>query len=161
MFELPEETIALRDMARDFASEKIAPHAQRWDEERHLPVDVLREAAALGMAGLYVREESGGTGLTRLDAATVFEALAYGCPTISAFLSIHNMVAWMIDRFGNDAQRAEHLPSLLTMQRIARPSLAAVPTPRRWPPAPRATMPAMCSMAASSSFPAPACRTSI
>ncbi|NCY24837.1 MAG: hypothetical protein EBX37_08205, partial [Alphaproteobacteria bacterium] len=119
MFELPEETIALRDMARDFAADKIAPHAQRWDEERHLPVDVLREAAALGMAGLYVREESGGTGLTRLDAATVFEALAYGCPTISAFLSIHNMVAWMIDRFGNDAQRAEHLPSLLTMQRIA------------------------------------------
>ena len=119
MFELPEDTIALRDTARAFASEKIAPHAQRWDEERHLPVDVLREAAALGMAGLYVREESGGTGLTRLDAATVFEALAYGCPTISAFLSIHNMVAWMIDRFGNDAQRAEHLPSLLTMQRIA------------------------------------------
>jgi alkylation response protein AidB-like acyl-CoA dehydrogenase len=105
MFELPEETIALRDTARAFASEKIAPHAQRWDEERHLPVDVLREAAALGMAGLYVREESGGTGLSRLDAATVFEALAYGCPTISAFLSIHNMVAWMIDSYGNDEQR--------------------------------------------------------
>ena len=119
MFELPEETIAVRDMARDFTVEKILPHAQRWDEERHLPLDVLREAAALGMAGLYVREQSGGSGLSRLDAATVFEALAYGCPTISAFLSIHNMVAWMIDRYGNDAQREEHLPALLTMERIA------------------------------------------
>ncbi len=116
---LPEATRELRDTALDFARERIAPHAQRWDEERHLPLDVLREAAALGMAGLYVREQSGGAGLTRLDAAVVFEALAYGCPTISAFLSIHNMVAWMIDRFGDDAQRAAELPSLLTMQRIA------------------------------------------
>jgi alkylation response protein AidB-like acyl-CoA dehydrogenase len=116
---LPEATRELRDTALDFARERIAPHAQRWDEERHLPLDVLREAAALGMAGLYVREESGGAGLTRLDAAVVFEALAYGCPTISAFLSIHNMVAWMIDRFGDDTQRAAELPSLLTMQRIA------------------------------------------
>jgi len=119
LFELPDATRELRDTALDFARERIAPHALRWDEERHLPVDVLREAAALGMAGLYVREESGGAGLTRLDAAVVFEALAYGCPTISAFLSIHNMVAWMIDRFGDDAQRAAQLPSLLTMERIA------------------------------------------
>ena len=119
MFELPEDTIALRDTALDFARERIQPHAQRWDEERHLPLDVLREAAALGMAGLYVREESGGAGLTRLDAACVFEALAQGCPTISAFLSIHNMVAWMIDRYGNDTQRAEWLPPLLTMEKIA------------------------------------------
>ncbi len=119
LFDLPEATRELRDTAMDFARERIAPHAQRWDEERHLPIDVLRDAAALGMAGLYVREESGGSGLTRLDAAVVFEALAYGCPTISAFLSIHNMVAWMIDRFGDDAQRAAQLPSLLTMERIA------------------------------------------
>ncbi|MBC7434339.1 MAG: acyl-CoA dehydrogenase family protein [Rubritepida sp.] len=119
MFELPEETIALRDTAQAFARDRILPNAQRWDEERHLPVDVLREAAALGMAGLYVREESGGAGLTRLDAACVFEALAYGCPTVSAFLSIHNMVAWMIDRYGDDAQRAEWLPPLLTMEKIA------------------------------------------
>ena len=119
LFDLPEATRELRDTALDFARERIAPHAQRWDEERHLPVDVLRDAAALGMAGLYVREESGGSGLTRLDAAVVFESLAYGCPTISAFLSIHNMVAWMIDRFGDDAQRAAQLPSLLTMERIA------------------------------------------
>jgi alkylation response protein AidB-like acyl-CoA dehydrogenase len=79
----------------------------------------MREAAALGMAALYVREESGGAGLTRLDAAVVFEALATGCPTISAFMSIHNMVAWMIDRFGNDAQRAAWLPKLITMEAIA------------------------------------------
>lgn len=119
MFELPEETIALRDTAQAFTRDRILPNAQRWDEERHLPVDVLREAAALGMAGLYVREESGGAGLTRLDAACVFEALAYGCPTVSAFLSIHNMVAWMIDRYGDEAQRAEWLPPLLTMEKIA------------------------------------------
>jgi len=119
MFELPEDTQALRETALDFARERIAPHAIQWDQERHFPVDVLREAAALGMAGLYVREESGGSGLTRLDAAVVFEALATGCPTISAFLSIHNMVAWMIDRWGDDAQRAEWLPPLLTMEKIA------------------------------------------
>lgn len=119
MFELPEDTLALRDTARDFARERIAPHALRWDQERHFPVDVLREAAALGMAGLYVREESGGSGLTRLDAAVVFEALATGCPTISAFLSIHNMVAWMVDRWGGEAQRAEWLPPLLSMEKIA------------------------------------------
>ena len=119
MFELPEATRELQAVALDFARERIAPHALRWDEERHFPVDVLREAAALGMAGLYVREESGGAGLTRLDAAVVFEALATGCPAVSAFLSIHNMVAWMIDRWGSEAQRAAQLPSLLTMERIA------------------------------------------
>ncbi|MFL1463200.1 acyl-CoA dehydrogenase family protein [Roseococcus sp. DSY-14] len=119
MFELPEATRALQGVALDFAKERIAPHALRWDEERHFPLDVLREAAALGMAGLYVREESGGAGLTRLDAAVVFEALATGCPAISAFLSIHNMVAWMVDRWGSDAQRAAQLPTLLTMERIA------------------------------------------
>ncbi len=119
MFELPEATRALQQVALDFAKERIAPHALTWDEARHFPVDVLREAAALGMAGLYVREESGGSGLTRLDAAVVFEALATGCPAVSAFLSIHNMVAWMVDRWGTDAQRAAQLPSLLTMERIA------------------------------------------
>ncbi len=119
MFDLPEATRELQQVALDFARERIAPHALRWAVERHCPVEVLREAAALGMAGLYVREESGGAGLTRLDAAVVFEALATGCPAVSAFLSIHNMVAWMIDRWGTDAQRAEQLPSLLTMERIA------------------------------------------
>jgi alkylation response protein AidB-like acyl-CoA dehydrogenase len=118
-FDLPEATRELRDVALAFARDRLAPHAQEWDERRHLPVDVLREAAGLGMAGLYVREDSGGAGLSRLDAAVVFEALATGCPTVSAFLSIHNMVAWMIDSFGSDAQRAAWLPSLLAMEKIA------------------------------------------
>jgi alkylation response protein AidB-like acyl-CoA dehydrogenase len=118
-FDLPEATRELRDAALAFARDRLAPHAQDWDEQRHFPVDVMQEAAALGMAGLYVREESGGAGLTRLDAAVVFEALATGCPTISAFLSIQNMVAWMVDRFGNDAQRARWLPGLLTMETVA------------------------------------------
>jgi alkylation response protein AidB-like acyl-CoA dehydrogenase len=119
IFDLPEATRELREVALAFARDRLAPNAQRWDEERHFPVDVLREAAALGMAALYVREESGGAGLTRLDAAVVFEALATGCPTISAFLSIHNMVAWMIDRFGSDAQRDHWLPQLVGMEKIA------------------------------------------
>ena len=119
IFDLPDATRELQSVARDFAREVIAPNALKWDEERHFPVDELRQAAQLGMAALYVREESGGAGLTRLDAAVVFEALATGCPTFSAFLSIHNMVAWMIDRFGSDAQRAEWLPGLVTMERIA------------------------------------------
>jgi alkylation response protein AidB-like acyl-CoA dehydrogenase len=118
-FDLPEATRELQAVARDFAAEVLAPNARRWDEERHFPVEEMREAAKLGMAALYVREESGGSGLTRLDAAVVFEALATGCPTVAAYLSIHNMVAWMIDRFGSDAQRAEHLPALVTMERIA------------------------------------------
>ncbi len=117
-YTLTDDQITIRDMAREFAAEKIAPHAAEWDETRHFPVDVIRETAALGMAGIYVREESGGAGLTRLDAALIFEALAEGCPTISAYLSIHNMVAWMIDRFGDEAQRAAFLPRLLSMEHL-------------------------------------------
>jgi hypothetical protein len=116
--DLPEATRELREVALAFARDRLAPHAGEWDERKHFPVDVLREAAALGMAGLYVREESGGAGLTRLDAAVVFEALATGCPTVSAFLSIHNMVAWMVDRYGSPAQREAWLPPLLTMEKI-------------------------------------------
>jgi alkylation response protein AidB-like acyl-CoA dehydrogenase len=119
MFDLPEATRDLRETALAFARDRIGPHALDWDERKHMPVEVLREAAALGMGALYVREESGGAGLTRLDAAVVFEALATGCPAISAFLSIHNMVAWMIDRFGDEAQRARWLPELITMELIA------------------------------------------
>jgi len=118
-FELPEATEALRETALAFARERLAPHAVEWDQARHFPVEEMRAAAELGMAALYVREESGGAGLSRLDAAVVFEALAMGCPTVSAYLSIHNMVAWMIDRFGSEAQRREHLPALIPMQRIA------------------------------------------
>ena len=118
-FDLPASTQALRETALSFAREVLAPKAQEWDERKHFPVEELRQAAELGMAALCVREESGGAGLTRLDAAVVFEALAQGCPTVSAFLSIHNMVAWMIDRFGSAEQRARWLPKLVTMEAIA------------------------------------------
>jgi alkylation response protein AidB-like acyl-CoA dehydrogenase len=119
LFTLPEDQIAIRDMARDFAAEKIAPHALKWDEEKHFPVEEMREAAALGMGGVYIREDVGGSGLTRLDAALIFEALATGCPTTSAFISIHNMASWMIDAYGSDEQRREWLPRLCTMELLA------------------------------------------
>ncbi len=119
LFALNSEQTAIRDMARDFAAARIAPHALEWDEKRHFPVDVLREAAALGMAGIYTREEHGGSGLSRLDAALIFEALAEGCPCVSAYLSIHNMCAWMIDTYGDAAQRAKFLPGLMRMDRLA------------------------------------------
>ena len=118
-FALNEDQIAVRDMARDFAAEKIAPHAIRWDEEKHFPVDVMREAATLGIGGIYIRDDVGGSALTRFDAALIFEALAQGCPTVSAFISIHNMAAWMIDAYGNDTQRRKWLPKLCTMELLA------------------------------------------
>jgi alkylation response protein AidB-like acyl-CoA dehydrogenase len=118
-FTLNEDQIAVREMAREFAADKIAPHALRWDEEKHFPVDVMREAAKLGMGGIYIRDDVGGSALTRFDAALIFEALATGCPTTSAFISIHNMASWMIDAYGNDSQRRKWLPKLCTMELIA------------------------------------------
>ncbi len=119
MFALTADHAAVRDMARSFADERIAPNALAWDEAKHFPVDVLREAAALGMAAIYVREEHGGCGMTRLDAALIFEALATGCPCVAAYLSIHNMVASVIDRFGSPALQAHYLPRLATMELLA------------------------------------------
>src|ERR1700756_5969076 len=98
-FTLNEDQVAVREMAGELAAEKIAPHAIRWDEEKHFPVDVMREAASLGMGGIYIRDDVGGSALSRLDAALIFEALAEGCPTVAAFMSIHNMASWMIDAF--------------------------------------------------------------
>lgn len=118
-FALTEDQIAVRDMAREFAAEKIAPFAQKWDEDKFFPVDVMREAAALGMGGIYIRDDVGGSALTRFDAALIFEALATGCPTVSSFISIHNMASWMIDAYGSDAQRQKWLPRLCTMELIA------------------------------------------
>jgi len=118
-FALTEDQIAVRDMARAFAAERIAPHALKWDEDKHFPVDVMREAAALGMGGIYIRDDVGGSALTRFDAALIFEALATGCPTVSAFISIHNMASWMIDAYGSDTQRQKWLPRLCTMESIA------------------------------------------
>jgi alkylation response protein AidB-like acyl-CoA dehydrogenase len=118
-FEPTAEQRAISAMARGFAAERLAPHAIAWDREKHFPVDVLRAAAKLGMAGIYVDEARGGAGLGRLDAALIFEALAHGCPSIAAFLSIHNMCAWMVDAFGGEAQRARFLPGLCSMATIA------------------------------------------
>src|ERR1700739_3827984 len=114
-FTLNEDQVAVREMAREFAAEKLAPHALRWDEEKHFPVDVMREAARLGIGGVYIRDDVGGSALSRLDAALIFEALAQGCPPVSAFICIHNMAAWMIDAFGNEAQCKRFLPKLCTM----------------------------------------------
>ena len=119
LFALSEDQTAIRDMARDFAAEKIAPHALEWDEKKHFPVDVLREAAALGMGGVYIRDDVGGSGLTRLDATLIFEALSTACPSVAAYISIHNMCAWMIDNFGSDAQRHAWLPKLCSMEHLA------------------------------------------
>ncbi|MCZ8376097.1 MAG: isobutyryl-CoA dehydrogenase [Beijerinckiaceae bacterium] len=119
MFQLSDDARAIQDMARAFAAEKLAPHALEWDEKKHFPIDVMREAAALGMGGIYVRDHVGGSGLTRLDAAVIFEALSTGCPTVAAYISIHNMCAWMIDTYGNDTQRNAWLPALVSMERCA------------------------------------------
>lgn len=119
LFALTADHVAIRDMAREFAAEKLAPKAVEWDERKHFPVDVMREAAALGMAAIYVREDVGGAGLSRLDAAVIFEALATGCPTIAAFLSIHNMASWMIDAHGSAELRRRFLPRLATMEAMA------------------------------------------
>ncbi|MCJ2020698.1 isobutyryl-CoA dehydrogenase [Methylobacterium sp. E-065] len=118
-FGLDEDRTAIREMALGFAAEHIAPHALDWDRDKTFPVETLRAAAALGMAGIYVREDVGGSGLSRLDATLIFEALSTGCPTVAAFLSIHNMCAWMIDAYGDDDQRQRWLPSLMGMERIA------------------------------------------
>lgn len=118
-FALNEDQIAVRDMAREFAAEKIAPHAIKWDEDKFFPLDTMREAAALGIGGVYIRDDVGGSALTRFDAALIFEALAMGCPTVSAFISIHNMSAWMIDNYGSDEQRKKWLPRLCSMELVA------------------------------------------
>ena len=116
---LNDEQILIRQTAADFAAEKLRPFAGEWDENKHFPVDVIREAAGLGFAGLYVRDDVGGSGLSRFDAVLVFEQLSQGCISTAAFLSIHNMCAWMVDRFGADALRQEWLPKLTSMDLIA------------------------------------------
>ncbi|MET9540473.1 acyl-CoA dehydrogenase family protein [Streptomyces sp. NPDC006553] len=115
---LTEDQLALAEVTLDFAQEQLAPHAVAWDQDKHFPVDVIRRAAALGLGGVYVREEHGGSGLTRADGVLVFETLATGCPSIAGYLSIHNMVAWMIDRYGDPAQRARWLPGLCSAETL-------------------------------------------
>jgi alkylation response protein AidB-like acyl-CoA dehydrogenase len=118
-FDLSEEQRAFQEMAQSFALQELAPHAAAWDQDCTFPVATLRAAARLGFAGIYVGEAHGGGGLTRLDAALIFEELATGCTSTAAYLSIHNMVAWMIDAFGTEAQRRHFLPDLMTMERLA------------------------------------------
>ena len=118
-FEPSEEQRAFQDVARDFAAEHMAPFAAEWDEGHVFPIPTLRKAAELGFAGIYVRDDVGGTGLGRLDAALIFEELAAGCPSTAAYISIHNMASWMIDRFGTDEQRQKFLPRLCTMEHMA------------------------------------------
>ncbi|MGF1545570.1 MAG: acyl-CoA dehydrogenase family protein [Parvularculaceae bacterium] len=118
-FALTDDQEAIREMAMRFAADELAPNAGKWDEEKHFPVDVIKSAAELGLAGIYVREELGGSGLGRLDAAIVFEALSEGCVSTAAYISIHNMCAWMIDAFGDDDLRARFVPRLASMERLA------------------------------------------
>jgi alkylation response protein AidB-like acyl-CoA dehydrogenase len=115
-FALSEEQSAIQNTALAFAREHIAPHAIAWDEAAHFPTDVIREAATLGMAAIYVPAEQGGSGLTRLDGALIMEALAYGCPTVAGYISIHNMVAWMVASYASPAQCQAWMPKLASMQ---------------------------------------------
>ena len=117
-FEFTEEHLAFREMAAEFSRNKLAPMADSWDENSHFPVDVLRETAQLGMAGMIAREDIGGAQLTRLDAALIFEQLATGCITTSAYLSIHNMVTSLVDRYANPELRAKWGPQLTSMEVI-------------------------------------------
>jgi len=118
-FSLSDDQRAIEDAARSFATTELAPHSARWDAEEIFPVETLRGAAALGFAGIYVDPEVGGSGLGRLDAAIIFEALAYGDVSTAAYLSIHNMASWMIDKFASQALREHYLPRLTIMELIA------------------------------------------
>ncbi|MBT8456066.1 MAG: acyl-CoA dehydrogenase [Rhodobacteraceae bacterium] len=117
-FALSEEQTAIFDMARAFGAEHIAPHARQWEADGTIPKELWPELAALGFGGLYVSEDNGGSGLTRLDATLVFEALSMSCASVAAFLSIHNMCAAMIDRFGSAELQERFLPDALTMGRV-------------------------------------------
>ncbi|MGE5721389.1 MAG: acyl-CoA dehydrogenase family protein [Sphingomonadales bacterium] len=117
-FDLTEEQRQIQELARQFTADAIVPHAAEWDEKHIFPRDTIRQAAELGFGAIYVSEDCGGIGLGRLEAALVMEAMAYGCPSTSAFISIHNMAAWMIDRFGTDALKGKYLPSMVTMERM-------------------------------------------
>lgn len=115
LFSLTEDQLAIQDMARKFTADRITPFAAQWDEEHHYPIDVWKAAGELGFGAIYVSEESGGTGLGRLEAALIFEALSYGCPATSAYLSVHNMATWIIDTFGSDDLKSRYLPGLVPM----------------------------------------------
>jgi len=118
-FELTEEQRAIQDMAAKFTADEISPNAAQWDEDHTFPRATLTQAAELGFGGIYASEEFGGIGLSRLESALIMEAMAYGCPSTSAFISIHNMATWMIDHFGHRALREKYVPRLVTMEHLA------------------------------------------
>jgi len=118
-FQLTEDQRAIEEAARTFAEAELMPNSAKWDEEKHFPRDVLKQAAEMGFAGIYVGEEHGGMGLGRVEAAVIFEELSRGDVATAAFISIHNMATWMIDRFGSAELRARFIPSLVTMDKIA------------------------------------------
>ena len=118
-FDLTPDQREIQDLARRFTADRITPFAAEWDEQHHYPVDVWKAAGELGFGSIYVSEDSGGIALGRLEAALIMEAMAYGCPATSAFISIHNMAAWMIDRFGSAELKARFLPDLVSMDKIA------------------------------------------
>src|SRR3954462_11680733 len=118
-FSLTDEQRAFQSTARQFARDEMAPHARDWDENETFPVETLRKAAALGFGGIYVKDDVGGSALTRLDATIIFEELAQGCTSTAAYISIHNMAAWMIDTYGGEAARQKFLPKLCTMEQFA------------------------------------------
>jgi len=117
-YDLTEDQLAIQEMAQRFTADAITPHAAEWDEKHHFPRDVVKAAAELGFGAIYVSEESGGIGLGRLEAALIMEAMAYGCPSTSAFISIHNMASWMIDTFGSAELKGRYLPDMVTCDRI-------------------------------------------
>ena len=116
---LTEEQVMIQDMAKRFAADRLAPNTADWDESKHFPIDVIKDTAELGFAGIYVGEDVGGSSLGRLDAALIFEQLSYGDVSTAAFISIHNMASWMIDKFGSDDQRKTWLPKLTSMELVA------------------------------------------
>jgi len=118
-FSLTEDQLAIQEMAQKFTADAITPHAAEWDEKHVFPRDTIKQAAELGFGGIYVSEESGGIGLGRLESAIIMEAMAYGCPSTSAFISIHNMASWMIDTFGSQAVKDKYLPDLVPMDKIS------------------------------------------
>ncbi len=118
-FDLTDDQREIQELARRFTADAITPHAAEWDEKHVFPRATVKAAAELGFGSIYVSEESGGIGLGRLEAALIMEAMAYGCPSTSAFISIHNMATWMIDRFGGEAVKAKYLPDLVACDRIA------------------------------------------
>ena len=117
-FQLTDDQLAIQEMARRFTADAITPFAGEWDETKHFPRDVVRQAGELGFGAIYISEEMGGIALGRLESALIFEALSYGCPSTAAFISVHNMASWIIDKFGDDQIKQRYLPQLVGMEKL-------------------------------------------